>query len=98
MSLLIVGTVAFDTIETPFGKADMVIGGSAQYASYAASYFVNDINLVSIVGDDFPQSELDELEKQGGQDRRAEGGKRREILFLVRKVSCKFKRQGYPHD
>jgi len=65
MSLLIVGTVAFDTIETPFGKADMVIGGSAQYGSYAASYFVEDINLVSIIGDDFPQEELDDLMKRG---------------------------------
>ncbi len=67
MSLLIVGTVAFDTIATPFGKADMVVGGSAQYGAYAASYFVNSINLVSIIGDDFPQSELDELRSRGVQ-------------------------------
>lgn len=65
MSVLIVGTVAFDTIETPFGKAEMVIGGSGQYASYAASYFVNDINLVSIVGDDFPNAELETLNSRG---------------------------------
>jgi len=65
MSSLIVGTVAFDSIETPLGKADMVIGGSGQYASYAASYFVNDINLVSIVGDDFPSAELEELNRRG---------------------------------
>lgn len=65
MSLLIVGTVAFDTIETPFGKADMVVGGSGQYAAYAASYFTSDINLVSIVGDDFPDAELTELNKRG---------------------------------
>ena len=65
MSLLVVGTVAFDTIETPFGKADMVIGGSGQYASYAASYFVEDINLVSIIGDDFPQAEIDDLKSRG---------------------------------
>jgi sugar/nucleoside kinase (ribokinase family) len=65
MSLLIVGTVAFDTIETPFGKVDRVIGGSGQYASYAASYFVNDINLVSIVGDDFPKAEIADLNKRG---------------------------------
>lgn len=65
MSLLIVGTVAFDTIATPFGKADMVVGGSAQYGAYAASNFVSDINLVSIVGDDFPQSELEDLKARG---------------------------------
>jgi sugar/nucleoside kinase (ribokinase family) len=65
MSLLNVGTVAFDSIETPFGKVDKVIGGASQYISYAASYFVNDIRLVSIVGDDFPQSELNDLMSRG---------------------------------
>ena len=65
MSLLIVGTVAFDTIESAYGKVERVVGGSAQYASYAASYFVNDINLVSIIGDDFPQDELSELQSRG---------------------------------
>ncbi|MFT4568648.1 MAG: sugar/nucleoside kinase (ribokinase family) [Saprospiraceae bacterium] len=65
MSLLVVGTVAFDTIETAYGKVERVIGGAAQYAGYAASYFTNDINLVSIVGDDFPQGELDEMSTRG---------------------------------
>jgi sugar/nucleoside kinase (ribokinase family) len=65
MGLLTVGTVAFDSIETPYGKADMVIGGACTYASYAASYFVDNINLVSIVGDDFPEAEMKELENRG---------------------------------
>ncbi len=65
MSLLTVGTVAFDTIETPFGKAEMCIGGACTYISWAASYFTNKINLVSIVGDDFPQSEIDLLHGRG---------------------------------
>lgn len=65
MSLLTVGTVAFDSLETPHGNVDRVIGGSSQYSSYAASYFINDINLVSIIGDDFPQSELDDLKSRG---------------------------------
>jgi len=52
MSLLIVGTIAFDSLETPHGNADRVIGGSCQYSSYAASYFTDDIRLVSIIGDD----------------------------------------------
>lgn len=65
MSLLTVGTVAFDSLETPHGNVDRVIGGSSQYSSYAASYFTNDIRLVSIVGDDFPQSELDDLQAKG---------------------------------
>jgi sugar/nucleoside kinase (ribokinase family) len=65
MSLLTVGTVAFDTIETPFGKAEKVIGGACTYISWASSYFTNNIHLVSIVGDDFPQTELDKLKSRG---------------------------------
>ncbi len=65
MSLLTIGTVAFDTIETPYGKAEMVIGGACTYISWAASYFTHDIHLVSIVGDDFPKSELEALTARG---------------------------------
>ncbi len=65
MGLLVVGTVAFDTIESAYGKVDRVVGGAAQYASYAASYFTEDIRLVSIIGDDFPQDELEELRSRG---------------------------------
>ena len=65
MSLLTVGTVAFDTIETPYGKAEMVVGGSCTYVSMAASYFTNDINLSAVIGDDFPESELNELRSKG---------------------------------
>ena len=46
MSLLVVGTVAFDAIETPFGKTDKILGGAATYISLAASYFTKNINLV----------------------------------------------------
>jgi len=65
MSLLTVGTVAFDTIESPFGFAERVIGGAATYIAWAASYFHHDIRLVSIVGDDFPQKEIDMLAERG---------------------------------
>jgi sugar/nucleoside kinase (ribokinase family) len=65
MSLLVVGTVAFDAIETPFGKTDKIIGGAATYISLAASYFKKDIHLVSVVGDDFPKESLQMLEKHG---------------------------------
>ena len=65
MSLLTIGTLAFDTIETPHGKADMVIGGSCIYISHAASYFTNNINLSAIVGGDFPQEEIKALEDKG---------------------------------
>ena len=65
MSLLTVGTVAFDTIETPYGRVEKVIGGACTYISWAASYFTDSINLVSIVGGDFPDYEIQELEKRG---------------------------------
>ncbi|MBP7821983.1 MAG: bifunctional hydroxymethylpyrimidine kinase/phosphomethylpyrimidine kinase [Saprospiraceae bacterium] len=65
MSLLTVGTVAFDTIETPMGLADRVVGGAATYISLAASYFVENQNLVSVIGDDFPSDVLTYLEQRG---------------------------------
>jgi sugar/nucleoside kinase (ribokinase family) len=65
MSLLTIGTVAFDDIETPFGKVEKVIGGACTYASYAASYFTDNIRLCSIVGADFPISEIRALENRG---------------------------------
>ncbi len=65
MSLLTVGTVAFDDIETPLGRAEKIVGGAATYISLAASYFVKDINLVSVIGSDFPQETLDLLQSRG---------------------------------
>jgi sugar/nucleoside kinase (ribokinase family) len=65
MSLLTVGTVAFDDIETPFGKAEMAIGGAATYISLAASYYTKNINLVSVIGDDFPEETLNEMRSRG---------------------------------
>jgi len=65
MSLLVVGTVAFDAIETPFGKTDKIIGGAATYISLAASYFTGNINLVSVVGDDFPAATIKDLNRHG---------------------------------
>lgn len=57
MSLLVVGSVAFDSVETPFGKAEEVLGGSATYFSTSASYFT-DVKLVAVVGDDFPEEHV----------------------------------------
>ena len=65
MSVITVGTMAFDSIETPFGKVDKIIGGSATYVAYAASNFVTPIQQISIVGYDFPKEEMDELKKRG---------------------------------
>ena len=65
MSVITVGTMAFDAIETPFGKVDKIIGGSGTYVAYAASNFVKPIQQISIVGYDFPQEEMDELKKRG---------------------------------
>lgn len=63
MSLLTVGSVAFDALETPFGKTDKIIGGAATYITLSASYFTKDNNLVAIVGGDFPQSMISLLEE-----------------------------------
>ncbi|GIV34659.1 MAG: sugar kinase [Chitinophagales bacterium] len=65
MSLLVVGTVAFDSIETPFGKSEKIIGGAATYICWSASYFIKDIRLVSVIGDDFPRQEIQELTARG---------------------------------
>lgn len=65
MSLLTVGTVAFDDIETPFGRVEKVIGGACTYISWAASYFTQPIHLVSVVGDDFPTDELAAMQSRG---------------------------------
>ena len=65
MSLLVIGTVAFDAIETPFGKTDKIIGGAATYASMSASFFKKNINLVSVVGEDFPTSGIKMMQDRG---------------------------------
>ncbi|MFZ1798963.1 MAG: PfkB family carbohydrate kinase [Chitinophagaceae bacterium] len=65
MSLVVVGTMAFDAIETPFGKSDKIIGGSAMYVAYSANHFLQPVQQVSIVGNDFPQEELLHLKSCG---------------------------------
>lgn len=65
MSLLVVGTVAFDAIETPFGKTDKILGGAATYIGLSASYFLKNSNLVSVVGEDFPQEHINLLVEKG---------------------------------
>lgn len=65
MSLLITGTMAFDAIETPFGKTDKIIGGSATYAAWSASHFTKPIHQISIIGGDFPKEEIEALKSRG---------------------------------
>ncbi len=65
MSLLVVGTVAFDDVETPFGRAEKIVGGAATYISLAAAYFTKSVNLVSVIGDDFPEETLDHMRASG---------------------------------
>lgn len=65
MSLLVVGTVAFDAIETPFGKTDKITGGSGNYICQSAGHFTDNMQLVSVIGDDFDQSELQYLQSIG---------------------------------
>ena len=65
MSLLVVGTVAFDAIETPFGKTDKIIGGSGTFISLAASYFTDSTKLMAVVGGDFAKSDISMLQQHG---------------------------------
>ena len=65
MSLVAVGTVAFDDIITPFSRAEKVVGGACTYISLAASYFVKPVQVVSVVGDDFPEETLDYMRSRG---------------------------------
>jgi sugar/nucleoside kinase (ribokinase family) len=65
MKLLTVGSVAFDAIETPFGKSDRIVGGAGTYISLAASFFTREVGLVSVVGDDFPNEVLEDLNRRG---------------------------------
>jgi sugar/nucleoside kinase (ribokinase family) len=63
--LVVVGTVAFDAIETPFGKTDKILGGAATFIGLSASHFDTEVGLVSVVGGDFPQEYLDMLKNRG---------------------------------
>ncbi|MEO8795187.1 MAG: PfkB family carbohydrate kinase [Daejeonella sp.] len=65
MSLVVIGTVAFDAIETPFGKTDKIVGGAATYASLAASYFYEKVKIVAVVGEDFLQKDIEEIKNHG---------------------------------
>jgi len=65
MSLIVLGTMAYDAIETPFGKTNQIVGGSATYVAYAATNFTAPVNQISIVGYDFAKEEMDELSRRG---------------------------------
>ena len=64
MKLLSIGTVAFDALETPFGKRDKIVGGSCTYIALSASYFLKKSGVVSVVGDDFPKEMISRLESR----------------------------------
>lgn len=65
MSLIVVGTMAFDAIETPFGKTDKIIGGAATYIAQSASFLFQPVKAVSVVGYDFPSEKLQQMNSQG---------------------------------
>ncbi|HWK57205.1 MAG TPA: PfkB family carbohydrate kinase [Parapedobacter sp.] len=65
MSLVIIGTIAYDAIETPFGKTDKIVGGAATFAGLAASYLYDRVKLVGVVGEDFGDDNLDILRSKG---------------------------------
>ncbi len=65
MSLVTVGSVAFDKIETPFGQTDRIVGGAATFITLAASYFTKENHLVGIVGGDFPKKMIETFQNHG---------------------------------
>ncbi|MEY4927494.1 MAG: hypothetical protein RI894_1930 [Bacteroidota bacterium] len=65
MRLLTIGSVAFDNIETPFGKAEGIVGGAATFIAHSAAKFGTKVNLCAVIGEDFPQSEIDSLVAAG---------------------------------
>jgi len=65
MAIIALGSMAFDAIETPFGKIDKIVGGSGTYVAYAASHLTKPIQQISIVGNDFPEEEMNELKSRG---------------------------------
>jgi len=65
MSVLAVGTVAFDRIETPFGKRDRALGGSAMYITMASRFFCEEVSLVAVVGSDFPVEYIEDMRSRG---------------------------------
>ncbi|MFN0204401.1 MAG: PfkB family carbohydrate kinase [Bacteroidia bacterium] len=65
MSLLVVGSVAFDAIETPFGKTDKILGGAGTYIALTSSYFHKPVNVVSVVGADFHKSDIEMMQSYG---------------------------------
>ncbi|SEL90311.1 PfkB family carbohydrate kinase [Parapedobacter koreensis] len=65
MSLVIIGTIAYDAIETPFGKTDKIVGGAATFAGLAAAYLYDQVKLVGVVGDDFGDENLNVLKSRG---------------------------------
>jgi len=65
MSLVIIGTIAYDAIETPFGKTDKIVGGAATFAGLAAAYLYNQVKLIGVVGEDFGEENLALLKSKG---------------------------------
>lgn len=86
MSLLSVGTVAFDEIETPFGKSGKILGGAAPYISLAASKLGVQTNIVSVVGDDFPDDYLNILKENHCNTDGIKKNSRRQNFLLGRKI------------
>lgn len=81
MALIVVGSMAFDAIETPFGKVDKIIGGSGVYLAYTASNFIKPVQQISIIGDDFSQEVLDDLGSRGVQFEGVEKVKGKKSFF-----------------
>lgn len=98
MSILIVGSVAFDAIETPFGQTERVMGGSAAYAALSASYFTEDVRLVAVVGEDFPDEYLQMLKDRKVDLRGLASEARRKVFLLERTLPQRHELPRQPRD
>ena len=87
MSLIVVGSMAFDAIETPFGKSDKIVGGAATYIAWSASNFCKPVKQISVVGGDFPADELNALKSRGVDLEGVQIKKDEKSFFLERQVS-----------
>ncbi len=96
--ILTVGTVAFDAIETPFGKTDKIVGGAATYIAVAASYFNKPIQMVSVVGDDFPKESLDMLTAHGADISGIQVKQGEKTFFWEREVPQRYERPRHACD
>ena len=98
MSLIVVGTVALDGLETPFGKVDKTIGGSGTFGALSASYFTQNTKIVAVIGGDFPKESITMMQEKGIQTEGLQVKENEKIIFLEGKISYGSQFQRYFGD